>query len=46
LFSDHAGGAQVAMCDGSVHFISQAVKDAVLLGLASKDHGETVGISP
>lgn len=46
LFSDHPGGAQAAMCDGSVHFISQAVKDAVLLGLASKDHGETVGISP
>jgi prepilin-type processing-associated H-X9-DG protein len=44
LFSDHSGGAQVALCDGSVHFVSQSVSDTVLLGLASKDHGETVGV--
>lgn len=44
LFSDHPGGAQIAMCDGSVHFIAESITESVLTGLASKDGGETVSI--
>lgn len=44
LFSDHLGGAQVVMCDGSVHFISERVVDSVLTGLASRNCGETVSV--
>jgi len=45
LFSDHPGGANVAMCDGSVHFIAETVGDGVLTGLASRDGGETVSVT-
>ncbi|NDC54919.1 MAG: DUF1559 domain-containing protein, partial [Planctomycetia bacterium] len=44
LFSDHPGGAQVAMCDGSVHFVAESTSDAVLVGLASRNCGEAVGV--
>lgn len=45
LFSDHPGGAHVAMCDGSVHFLHNETSDAVLLGLASRNCGETTGVA-
>jgi prepilin-type N-terminal cleavage/methylation domain-containing protein/prepilin-type processing-associated H-X9-DG protein len=44
LFSDHRGGVQVSMCDGSVHFITEGVDDAVITGLASKASGEVVSL--
>jgi prepilin-type N-terminal cleavage/methylation domain-containing protein len=44
LFSDHRGGVQVAMCDGSIHFVNESVDDAVITGLASKDSGEVVSL--
>ena len=40
LFSDHPSGAQVAMCDGSVQFITESVSESVLTSLASRDGGE------
>lgn len=44
LFSDHPGGAHVALCDGSVHFIADSVAETVVTGLASKDYGEAVSV--
>jgi prepilin-type N-terminal cleavage/methylation domain-containing protein/prepilin-type processing-associated H-X9-DG protein len=44
LFSDHSGGVQVAMCDGSIHFVSETIDDVVLTGLASKNNGEVVSL--
>ena len=45
LFSDHPGGANAAMCDGSVHFIAEGIGDSVLTGLASRDGGEAVSVA-
>lgn len=42
LFSDHPAGAQVLLCDGSVHFLTEATDQAVVLGLASRHCGELV----
>jgi len=44
LFSEHRAGAQVAMCDGSVQFISESINTQVLTGLASRNCGETVSV--
>jgi len=44
LFSDHPGGAHAAMCDGSVHFIPESISDSVLMGLASRNGGESVSV--
>jgi prepilin-type N-terminal cleavage/methylation domain-containing protein/prepilin-type processing-associated H-X9-DG protein len=44
LFSDHPGGAQVGMADGSVHLLSASTADEVVIGLASKGMGETVNL--
>jgi len=44
LFSDHRGGAQVAMCDGAVRFLSESTSDAIVTGLASMSSGETVSV--
>ena len=42
LFSEHPGGAQVLMCDGSVHFLVDATDLNVLYALASRASGEPV----
>ncbi|MCA9157830.1 MAG: DUF1559 domain-containing protein [Planctomycetales bacterium] len=44
LYSFHVGGVQVAMGDGSVHFISQSIATPVLIGLVTRDGGETVSV--
>jgi len=44
LFSDHPGGAQVAMCDGSSHFIAEAIDEIVLVRLATRDGGESATV--
>jgi prepilin-type N-terminal cleavage/methylation domain-containing protein len=44
LFSDHRGGVQVAMCDGSIRFMSETIDDAVVTGLASRNGGEVVSV--
>jgi prepilin-type N-terminal cleavage/methylation domain-containing protein/prepilin-type processing-associated H-X9-DG protein len=41
LFSDHSGGAQVAMCDGSVHFIQESIEEMVLVRLATRASSES-----
>jgi prepilin-type N-terminal cleavage/methylation domain-containing protein/prepilin-type processing-associated H-X9-DG protein len=40
--SDHTGGVQFAMVDGSVRFIADSVDATVLNGLATRDGGEPV----
>ncbi len=44
LFSDHPGGAQVTMCDGSVHFLAESTADSVLTAIASRNCGEVNGL--
>ncbi|MEQ9406681.1 MAG: DUF1559 domain-containing protein [Fuerstiella sp.] len=41
--SDHIGGVQFCLADGSVHFISENIDAGVLDGLASRNGGEVVG---
>jgi len=41
-FSDHPGGVNAVMCDGSVHFLSQSMDIYVLRALASRNGGETL----
>ena len=43
MHSNHPGGSQVAMCDGSGKFISETVDINVLKGAASMDGREAIG---
>ena len=40
--SAHTGGAQVAMVDGSVHFLAENTELQVLFNLANRDDGNPV----
>ncbi len=42
LYSDHPGGANALLCDGSVHFIPETINRQILLALASRNGGETI----
>ncbi len=42
IFSEHPGGAQALMCDGSVQFLSERMDVIVLRALASRDGGEMI----
>jgi prepilin-type N-terminal cleavage/methylation domain-containing protein/prepilin-type processing-associated H-X9-DG protein len=44
LFSDHPSGVNILLCDGSVHFLNQDTAESIVLGLASRNVGETVSI--
>ena len=43
LFSFHTGGAQVLLCDGSVRFLSANISDVIMIGLVTRQGGETIG---
>jgi prepilin-type N-terminal cleavage/methylation domain-containing protein len=43
LYSWHAGGAQVLVCDGTVRYLSQNMSALTFGGLMSRSGGETVG---
>ncbi|NLE37611.1 MAG: DUF1559 domain-containing protein [Pirellulaceae bacterium] len=42
--SQHPGGTNMSMCDGSVHFLSEVIDQAIYLALASRDGGEVVNL--
>jgi prepilin-type processing-associated H-X9-DG protein len=42
VFSFHPGGAQVVMCDGSVHFVSDSIGEQALLAVLTREGGEAV----
>jgi prepilin-type N-terminal cleavage/methylation domain-containing protein/prepilin-type processing-associated H-X9-DG protein len=42
IFSDHPGGANVLMCDGSVHFLLDETHYSVYYALCSRDGAETI----
>ena len=46
IHSDHSGGAHFAMCDGSVHFLSDDVSKKVIRALCSRNGEETVDELP
>ena len=41
--SRHPGGVNVAFCDGSIHFISNAIQLGTWQALGTMDGGEVVG---
>lgn len=43
LYSWHAGGAHIALCDGTVRFIGENISAAVLSSLVTRAGGEVVG---
>lgn len=43
-YSFHSGGVNVAMGDGSVIYVSESVSATVLVGLLTRDGGETVAL--
>jgi prepilin-type N-terminal cleavage/methylation domain-containing protein/prepilin-type processing-associated H-X9-DG protein len=42
IWSDHPGGAHVALADGSVHFLEEELDTVVLFGLCTRANGEVV----
>ena len=43
--SNHSGGVNMSLADGSVHFVANETDINVLLGLSSVDSGESVSVS-
>ena len=43
LYSFHTGGAQVAMCDGTVRLLSQNISNITLIALVTANAGDIVG---
>lgn len=41
--SDHTGGVQFSLADGSVHFVSENIDSGVLDSLFTRNGGEVVG---
>jgi prepilin-type processing-associated H-X9-DG protein len=46
IWSDHPGGAQVLYCDGSVHFLSEALSLSLLAALCTRAGGEVTEVPP
>jgi prepilin-type N-terminal cleavage/methylation domain-containing protein len=42
ITSDHPGGAQVMMCDASVHFFPDSIDESLLMSLCSRDGEEII----
>ena len=42
MFSDHPGGINVLMCDGSVHYLITSTENQVVLALLTRASGEVV----
>lgn len=46
IHSDHPSGANMLMCDGSVHFASEDIEELVIMSLCSRDGEEVIDPSP
>ena len=44
IHSAHPGGANVSVCDGSVHFLNDSASEILLQDLADRADGQTTGI--
>lgn len=44
MFSDHPGGVNILMCDGSVHFLSDDTPFEVYIALSSRDGAELASV--
>lgn len=44
MWSDHPGGAQVVLCDASVHFAADSVSTTVLAPLCTRDGGDPTAL--
>lgn len=42
FFSDHPGGVQILMCDGSVHFMNDSTSHEVYLAICTRNEGEII----
>ena len=42
FFSDHPGGVQILMCDGSVHFMGDETSHEIYLGICTRNEGEMI----
>jgi prepilin-type processing-associated H-X9-DG protein len=45
MWSDHPGGAQVLMCDGSVHFAADTISTTVLAPLCTREGGDPTALA-
>jgi prepilin-type N-terminal cleavage/methylation domain-containing protein len=41
MWSDHPGGAQIVLCDASVHFVADTISTTILAPLCTRDGGNT-----
>ena len=41
IFTDHPTGANMVLCDGSVHYVANEVEERVIMALCSRDGEET-----
>lgn len=46
IFSDHPRGAQLLMCDGSVHFVNQSASKSTIRSMASRNGQEILEDNP
>lgn len=46
IYSDHPGGAQVLMCDGTVHFVPKNTSKSLLRSLCTRDGEEALPQNP
>lgn len=46
IHSDHPSGANMLMCDGSVHFATEEIEEPVIMSLCSRDGEEIVDPPP
>jgi prepilin-type processing-associated H-X9-DG protein len=42
MFSDHPGGINVLLCDGSVRYLNASIENHVVLALLTRASGEVV----
>ncbi len=46
MWSDHPGGVQLLMCDGSAHFLADSIATTVLAPLCTRNGGNPAALAP